>query len=154
MPYNDREKQKAFQRQWVKDQRANERRKMQNDDGKFWWTSRTEGEHIQGTIVDIKRGTDTPARYFIKLADGQVLALEETSRLNQLLQVSAVVHGDWVDIEYTGKRRSKRNGRDYKTYRLVVQKQHLLPNRTEVPPLLKDPVFDDPLPEEGGAGGK
>lgn len=121
MPYKDREQQKAFQRGWAKKKRESNPAKL--DNGQYFWKGgdnpeKNEEKTITGTVVELKRVGDR-IRYFVRTEDGKVRALETTKYLGLLLQENQVICGDVITVDWTGNKKSKKNGHDYKTYKLV-----------------------------------
>ncbi len=120
MPYKDLQKRRDYNRRWMKKKRQSNPAKL--NDNVSWWKGSEESKKVQGTIVDVElRGNK--CRYHIRTPDERELVLETTKVLSLLLQSNQAIAGDEVEIEYVGMKRSKRNGRMYKDYKLLNLKR-------------------------------
>ena len=94
------------------------------------WSPEAEGDSLVGQVIDIEESSNGKYKQLIvKNREGKLYRTPKSTVLTDLINKCEVDIGDFVMIQYTGEKVSKRSGVRYKTYKLSVVKASELKER-------------------------
>lgn len=106
-----------------------------------------EGQKLCGTLLEIKgnQGRDNNSDIVVVETDeGKTVEAWSSAVLSDKL--SNVSVGDWIQIEYIGKKKSEKTGREYKDWKLLVddEKRRSIATSTTESPSMDTPSKSEP----------
>lgn len=83
---------------------------------------KNEGDSVEGVYQGYEESKQYPDSYALKIKVGEDLKVVFVSGIViDLIESNSVMKGQDVKLEYTGKKKSEKTGRNYNTYKLLYK---------------------------------